>query len=215
MDRDIDKIRKYKKTHKNHVLQRVINSMITAETVIMPHYGQTEIIAYEFVNPLKYEGVFAIKINDPDEKFIGKSELQLIKKTKQWKYLVKTRGYKPPPEYGFITDENVFVLGPDQSCTFLFKYKSLRKYMEKESKEDQEFKVKPYEKKFYKKFNRDRDIRVIFHQKGRQIVCGMKVEVQVIPTFFDHSFKQYEQESTLCHINLPSLYYETKYDEGH
>ena len=72
--------------------------------------------------------------------------------------------------------------------------------------EDQDY-ITAYETDIYKEFNRDREIRVIFHEKGKQIVCGLKLDVQVQPMFYDHSFKQFEQELTLCRINLPKMYY--------
>lgn len=54
--------------------------------------------------------------------------MELVKKDKEWRYCCEHFKYTPPAEYGFITKDNVFVLDAQQSCVFLFKYRSLRKY---------------------------------------------------------------------------------------
>lgn len=48
MDRELEKIKKYKELNKNHVLQKIINSVLTCDTTITTHFGKTEIVAFEF-----------------------------------------------------------------------------------------------------------------------------------------------------------------------
>lgn len=67
--------------------------MMMKETVVTTHYGKTEIIAFEFKNKLKRDGIFGVKINDPDSKFTKTPELTLIRDPKEWRYCCKMFNY--------------------------------------------------------------------------------------------------------------------------
>lgn len=122
----VNEITFYKEEKKPQFVKSVLSEYLSQERVVTTSFGKVEIIDFEFTNRESHEQAFSITMDDPHNKILEKSELNLVKMPGEWKFWVEKKGFNKPPEWNIVSEENVFVLGPKERVKT---YKILKFYL--------------------------------------------------------------------------------------
>lgn len=153
--------------------------------------GQLEFFKTKIHNPFNMNEVFTVHINDPDERIVQTSELQLVTDQVEWMHWVAQGKVERPLAYDIIQRTGDIYLKPNDEVELLFKFMTTRDVSNDSHVKSSADIIKP------------RKIQIIILQTNKQPYNTIELNIVPSSAIIDHTFRFYEPQSSHVTLTIP------------